>query len=111
MLLVMLILLLRLLLSLLLLLPLLPLLPPNAPPSPLVLVNVAGLALLASAVAFALYFRLVAEVGAARALTVTYLIPIFGALWGRLFLGEHLPPGALAGGLLIVAGTVLVTRG
>ena len=48
--------------------------------------------------------------GATRALTVTYLIPLFGVLWGWLFLGEALPAAALGGGVLILAGTVLVTR-
>ena len=42
-------------------------------------------------VAFVLYFRLIADVGATRALTVTYLIPLFGVFWGWLFLGEALP--------------------
>ena len=46
-----------------------------------------------------------------RALSVTYLIPLFGVLWGWLFLGETLPPIAFAGGALILAGTLLVTRG
>ena len=47
-----------------------------------------------------------------RALTfVTYLMPFFALLWGMLFLGESLPVHALAGGVLILAGTVLVTRG
>jgi drug/metabolite transporter (DMT)-like permease len=92
------------------LLPLLPLAPPLAAPSALVIANVLGLALLASGVAFVLYFRLIADVGATRALTVTYLIPLFGILWGWLFLGEALPAAALAGGALILAGTVLVTR-
>ena len=69
-----------------------------------------AVALLASAVAFLIYFRLIADVGATRALTVTFLIPPFGVLWGWLFLGESLPAGMLAGGVLIVAGTVLVTR-
>jgi len=94
----------------LVLLPLLPLLPPLAMPSALVLVNLLALALLASGVAFVLYFRLIADVGATRALTVTYLIPLFGVLWGWLFLGETLPAAALGGGLLILLGTVLVTR-
>ena len=94
----------------LVLLPLLPLLPPLAAPSALVLANLLGLALLASGVAFLLYFRLIADVGATRALTVTYLIPLFGVLWGWLFLGEALPASALAGGALILAGTILVTR-
>jgi drug/metabolite transporter (DMT)-like permease len=92
------------------LLPLLPLLPPLAAPTPLVVANLLGLALLASGVAFVFYFRLIADVGATRALTVTYLIPLFGILWGWLFLGEALPASALAGGVLILAGTVLVTR-
>ncbi len=95
----------------LVLLPLLPLLPPLATPSVLVIANLLGLALLASGVAFLLYFRLIADVGMTRALTVTYLIPLFGVLWGWLFLGETLPAAALAGGALILAGTLLVTRG
>jgi drug/metabolite transporter (DMT)-like permease len=93
-----------------LLVPLLPILPPLAAPSALVIANVLALALLASGVAFLLYFRLIADVGATRALTVTYLIPLFGILWGWLFLDEALPAAALAGGTLILAGTVLVTR-
>jgi drug/metabolite transporter (DMT)-like permease len=95
----------------LVLVPLLPLLPPVAAPTALVVANVLGLALLASGVAFVLYFRLIADVGATRALSVTYLIPLFGVFWGWLFLGEALPAAALAGGALILAGTVLVTRG
>ncbi|HEX5612012.1 MAG TPA: DMT family transporter [Burkholderiales bacterium] len=94
----------------LVLLPLLPLLPPLAAPSALVIANVLALALLASGVAFVLYFRLIADIGATRALTVTYLIPLFGVLWGWIFLDETLPGLALAGGALIVAGTLLVTR-
>jgi drug/metabolite transporter (DMT)-like permease len=94
----------------LVLLPLLPLLPPPAAPTPLAIANLLALALLASAVAFPLYFRLIADQGATRALTVTYLIPLFGVLWGWLFLGEALPAAALGGGVLILAGTLMVTR-
>ena len=94
----------------LVLLPLLPVMPPLGTPSALVIANMLALALLASGVAFLLYFRLIADVGATRALTVTYLIPLFGIFWGWLFLGEALPASALAGGVLILAGTVLVTR-
>lgn len=95
----------------LVLVPLLPFLPPLAAPTFLVLANVLALALLASGVAFVLYFRLIADIGATRALTVTYLIPLFGVLWGWMFLGETLHGSALAGGALILAGTLLVTRG
>jgi drug/metabolite transporter (DMT)-like permease len=95
----------------LVLLPLLALLPPLGMPSPIVIANLLALALLASGVAFLLYYRLIADVGMTRALTVTYLIPLFGVFWGWLFLGEALPAAALAGGALILAGTLLVTRG
>ena len=44
------------------------------------------------AVAYLLYFRLIADIGATGALTVTYLIPVFGVLWGALFLGESAQP-------------------
>ena len=93
------------------LLPLVPLSPPLAAPSALVLANTLALGVLCGAVAYVLYFRLIADVGATRALTVTYLVPLFGVLWGALFLGEALPASALGGGGLILAGTVLVTRG
>ncbi|HKI63507.1 MAG TPA: DMT family transporter, partial [Burkholderiales bacterium] len=60
--------------------PLLVLVPLPAPPTALVVGNVLAVALLASAVAFLIYFRLIADVGATRALTVTFLIPAFGVL-------------------------------
>ena len=50
--------------------------------------NVVALALASTAIAYLIYFRLIADVGPARALTVTFLIPLFGVLWGFLFLGE-----------------------
>jgi len=93
------------------LLPLLPFSPPPAEPTALALTNLLALALLGNALGMVLYFRLIADAGATRALTVTYLMPLFAVLWGMLFLGESLPPSALAGGALILAGTVLVTRG
>ena len=51
-----------------------------------------------------------ADIGATGALTVTYLIPIFGVLWGALFLGEALTPAMIVGALVVVLGTVLVLR-
>jgi drug/metabolite transporter (DMT)-like permease len=66
------------------------------------------LALVCSAFAFILYYRLMDNVGPTRALTVTFLIPVFGVLFGALFLGETVTLSTLAGGLLIVAATTLV---
>jgi drug/metabolite transporter (DMT)-like permease len=81
------------------------------PVTTLVIANVVGLAVASTALAYVIYFRLIADLGPARALTVTFLIPLFGVLWGALFLGEALTQSLLAGGLLIVAGTVLTLRG
>jgi drug/metabolite transporter (DMT)-like permease len=92
------------------LLPLLPVFPPASMPGPLVLGNVLALALLCSAVAYLLYYRLIADVGPTRALTVTFLMPAFGMLWGALFLGEAITAAMLGGGGLILAGTLLVVR-
>ena len=77
------------------------------PVTPLVAANVVALALASTAIAYLIYFKLIAEAGPARALTVTFLIPLFGVLWGYLFLGEALTPNMLAGGALIVAGTAI----
>ncbi len=90
--------------------PFLPLLPPVSMPDAVVLANLAALGILASAIALILYFRLMVDIGATRALTVTYLIPLFALLWGMIFLGETLTWSAIGGALLILAGTVLVTR-
>lgn len=60
--------------------------------------------------AYLLYFRLIAQVGPARAMTVTYLIPLFGLLWGWVFLDEALAPRTLVGCALILGGTTLVLR-
>jgi drug/metabolite transporter (DMT)-like permease len=64
---------------------------------------------LCSGVAYLLYFRLIADLGAASALTVTFLIPVFGVLWGRVFLGEPVGRYTVAGALIVIAGTALVT--
>lgn len=71
--------------------------------------SVALLAIACTGVAYILYFRLIARLGPARAITVTFLIPLFGVLWGALVLGEALTPSMLAGGAVIVLGTALVT--
>ena len=93
------------------LLPFLPFSVPGSPPDAIVVVNLILLGVLASGFAFILYFRLMVDVGATRALTVTFLVPLFAFLWGAAFLGEALTPGIAIGGILILAGTLLVTRG
>ena len=90
--------------------PALCLVPAPEPLTPLVAANVLALALASTAFAYLLYFRLIATIGPARALTVTFLIPLFGVLWGVLFLGEPFAANTLSGCALIVAGTWIAAR-
>jgi drug/metabolite transporter (DMT)-like permease len=93
-----------------LMLPLVALAPPAEPPSALIAAAVLALGLVCGAIAYLLYFRLIQDVGPAGALTVTYLTPLFGMLWGALFLGEALTVWMLGGAALVIAGTVFVLR-
>jgi drug/metabolite transporter (DMT)-like permease len=67
-----------------------------------------GLAIVSTTVAFIFYYRLIADVGPVKAITVTLLVPIFGMIWGVIFLGEPLTPGRLAGCAIILAGCSLI---
>jgi drug/metabolite transporter (DMT)-like permease len=64
---------------------------------------------LCTALAYVLFFRLIARVGAAKTMAVPFLVPAFGVLWGVLFLGETLTQAMAAGSALIVLGTALAT--
>lgn len=75
-----------------------------------VIVAVLGVSLLCSALAFVLFFRLIADLGPTRALTITFLIPVFGVLWGAVFLGEPIGAGTIGGGLTVLLATALVIR-
>ena len=68
-----------------------------------------ALGVLCTGIAYILYFRLIARVGPATAMTVTFLIPAFAMLWGGLFLGETVSAAMLAGCAVILAGTALAS--
>lgn len=70
---------------------------------------VLGLGVLCSGVAYLIYFRLVSNFGGVTALSVTFLIPVFGTLWGVVFLGETVTWVTAAGGVLVLLGTAWVT--
>jgi drug/metabolite transporter (DMT)-like permease len=94
----------------LVLLPLVPFAPSPGAVTPLVVANVLALALVCSSVAYVLYYRLIADVGPTRALTVAFVMPAFGMLWGALFLAETITWPMIAGCALIVGGTGAVLR-
>ena len=82
---------------------------PATPPSARAWLAAAALAVLCTGVAYILFFRLVARVGAARTITVTFLIPVFAVLWGALFLSESLTRVMALGCAVILLGTGLTT--
>lgn len=73
--------------------------------------SVLAVGLLCTALAYILYFRLLADLGPLRTLSVTFLVPPFGVLWGYLVLGETLAPNALLGAVVIGLAVWLVLRG
>ena len=82
---------------------------PATPPSARAWAAAAVLALACTALAYLLYFRLIAHLGPAQAIAVTYLIPAFAIGWGVLFLGERLTLPMLLGCAIVLLGTALAT--
>jgi drug/metabolite transporter (DMT)-like permease len=82
---------------------------PSAPPAAIDWAAATALGVLCTGIAYILYFRLIARVGPATAMTVTYLIPAFAMLWGGIFLAETVTPTMLIGCAIILAGTALAT--
>ena len=83
---------------------------PDALPSGRVLAALAGLGLICTALAFIVYFALIREVGAARALVFTYLNPAVAVAAGVLLLDEPLTVTILIGFALILGGSIMATR-
>ena len=65
------------------------------------------LGVLCTGIAYFIYFRLIYRVGAARAVTVTYLVPLFGVVWAWIVLGEPLTLSMAIAGALILGGVAL----
>ena len=84
--------------------------PAQAPPGE-ALISLAVLGLVCSALAFLVFFRLIAEIGPARATVITYVNPIVALALGVAVLGEEVTAGVVAGLLLILAGSWLSTDG
>ncbi|MYM86509.1 EamA family transporter [Rugamonas sp. FT82W] len=95
--------------STLLVLPALPFFPAPGEPTIGIMGAVLALGVLCSGVAYLIYFRLIQDVGPSSALTVTFLSPLFGILWGVLFLQESVGWYTFAGAAIVITGTALVT--
>ena len=93
----------------LLVMPALFLFPMRGPATPGIMGAALALGVLCTGVAYILYFKLIEDVGTTSALTVTFLNPLFGILWGALFLGEVVGWYTIAGAAIVITGTALVT--
>lgn len=85
------------------------LIPMRAAPTQFEILSVVALGVICTGAAYLLYFRLVADEGATSALSVTFLIPVFGIVWGAVILDEPIGFNTLFGTALVLAGTMLVT--
>lgn len=70
---------------------------------------IGAVALLCTSIAYILFFRIIERAGPAKALTVTFLIPVFALAYGALFLGEQITAWMVFCGLVIMGGTALST--
>ena len=84
---------------------------PDSKPSADTFASIAVLGLLCSALAFLLFFRLIAEIGPARATVITYINPVVALALGVVVLDESVTAGVVVGLLLILAGSWLATDG
>ncbi|MBL4238343.1 DMT family transporter [Vibrio fluvialis] len=91
-------------------LPLLPFIPMREAPNGTEVLSVLALGIICTGLAYLLYFRLVKEIGPSPTLSVTFLIPVFGILWGYLVLGETIGLNTVLGTALVLAGTMMVTN-
>jgi drug/metabolite transporter (DMT)-like permease len=82
---------------------------PATPPGATAWAAVLALAVVCTGVAYVLYFRLIARIGAPNAMSVTFLIPAFAVLWGWMFLNEAVNATMVAACGVILVGTGLVT--
>ena len=82
---------------------------PARSPSLQAWVAMLGLAAVCTSLAYVLFYRLLARIGSTRSMAVLYLIPVFGVLWGAMFLGEKLTLVMAGGSVVILLGVALTT--
>lgn len=75
-----------------------------------VIMSIVGLSVFCTAFAYFIYFYLIENVGPTKAITVTFLVPFFGVLWGAIFLNEIVSFGMIVGLIAIVTGIFLTAE-
>lgn len=82
---------------------------PSQMPSNTAIISVVLLGVVCTGIAYIIFFHLIANLGPAKAISVTYLIPAFGLIWGSLFLGEVITSSMIIGCAFILTGVALAT--
>ena len=77
--------------------------------TPEALAAVAVMGIVTSGLAYWLHLRIMVHVTPVAAMSPIFMIPVFGVLWGHLFLGEPLGAGMFAGGFLVLIACALIT--
>lgn len=75
-----------------------------------IILCILGLAIICSMIAYLIYYQLIVDIGPTKALSVTFLMPIFGMLWGNVFLNEMITLQMILGTLIIIYGTWLTFK-
>jgi drug/metabolite transporter (DMT)-like permease len=88
--------------------PVIPFSLPPVMPSLLALTCIAGLSIVSSGIAQAMFIPLIVKIGPTRAMSVTFLIPLFSMLWGFIFLNESVKASTLVGSAVVLAAMGLV---
>ena len=82
---------------------------PTTPVSGLAWAAALALSLVCTGLAYIIFYGLIDRVGASRSITVTFLVPIFGILWGMIFLSEPLTLRMIVATVIVLLGTLLAT--
>ncbi|WP_409302771.1 DMT family transporter [Peribacillus sp. SCS-155] len=77
--------------------------------TPMVILSVVGVAILCTAIGYLLYFYLITSVGPTITSSVTFMIPLFGIIWGGLFLKEQITIGMIVGLFVILSSIFLIS--
>ena len=83
---------------------------PESVPSKATILSVLWLGCISTGLAFIGYVRLIEKIGAVRTSTVAYLLPVFGIIWGYLFLGETITLNIVIGCIMVLVGIFFATN-
>ena len=82
--------------------------PPAHSPTLAATLSLIALGVLCTGVAYALFYRLIRDAGSERAVTVTFIVPVFAQVWGAMFLGEAITWASSIGCALVLFAVALI---